>query len=322
MLDTDCNAGSACFNNTCITDPSAGQGCIPDVWTGVGSFTNLNTYHNILGLQPDPNATAAAIPTMTNALGAEAPFQPSHCIADPALCPNDNQLNCSGGGTVGCPGFRADAVRIYVQITDADDQCTGAECANFTAASAGAALQSSGIKFVSLYGTDDNTGIGTPQSVAQNIGIASNTLQINGQPYTYLAVDANVVPNAVTAILTLAKQQNLYATIADADDPSDAFDATQFIDYLEVNLSGGNCNPVAPQGDEDSDGHKDSFPQLQPGKSVCWDLHAVNNQSFVMPTAFPQLFKATLTVYGDGSPLDTRDVYFLVPPEITIIPPA
>jgi hypothetical protein len=35
-----------------------------------------------------------------------------------------------------------------------------------------------------------------------------------------------------------------------------------------------------------------------------------------MPTRSPQVFKALLTVRGDGSPLDTRDVYFLVPPTI------
>lgn len=38
----------------------------------------------------------------------------------------------------------------------------------------------------------------------------------------------------------------------------------------------------------------------------------------VMPTADPQVFRARLTVRGDGSPLDDRIVYFLVPPRIRI----
>lgn len=34
-------------------------------------------------------------------------------------------------------------------------------------------------------------------------------------------------------------------------------------------------------------------------------------------TREPQMFKAVITVFGDGvTALDTRDVYFLVPPEI------
>jgi hypothetical protein len=35
----------------------------------------------------------------------------------------------------------------------------------------------------------------------------------------------------------------------------------------------------------------------------------------VMPTASPQLFRAQVDVIGDGvTVLDTRDVYFVVPP--------
>jgi hypothetical protein len=47
---------------------------------------------------------------------------------------------------------------------------------------------------------------------------------------------------------------------------------------------------------------------------VCWRLVSKQNTT-VMPTSAPQLFKATVTVYGDGiTQLDQRDVYFLVPP--------
>ena len=35
-----------------------------------------------------------------------------------------------------------------------------------------------------------------------------------------------------------------------------------------------------------------------------------------MPEASPLVFEAELTVYGDGSPLDSRTVFFLVPPVI------
>ncbi|APR80859.1 internalin, putative [Minicystis rosea] len=321
QLDTDCTAGNVCFENACITDPLAGAGCIPNLWTGVGRFDDLNSYHNLLSLQSDPVATANAVPG-TGGGGNEAPFQPSVCIADPTKCPNAANKNCTAGG-VGCPSFRTDAVRIYVQITDADNQCSGAECANFTKTTAGDALKAAGINFVSLYGTDDDAGTGTPQSVAQDIGIAAGSVDQNNNPFVYPAIDAAVVTNAVTAIRNIARGKSLNVTIGSADDTSDTVDALQFIDYLVVNTSGvGACTNVTPVADTNSDGHDDAFPSLKPGIPVCWDLHPVMQNTTVQPTTAPQLFRAKLTVYGDGSPLDSRDVYFLVPPKkIEIGPP-
>jgi hypothetical protein len=321
LIDTDCGQDQVCFNNGCITDPLFGEGCIPDLWTGVGTWNVLNTYRNLLSLQPDPVVTANAVPANTGSGAAEAPFQPPVCISDPALCPNALNMSCTAGG-VGCPAFRQEAVRIYAQITDADQQCSGVECANFTAATAGAALQASDIKFMSLYGTDDSGGIGTPQSVATDIAIASNTLDQNGQPFVYLAIDQAVVQNAVTAIRNIARGKALNVTIGAADDASDAVDALQFINYLEVNISGiGSCTNVDPVADTNGDGYNDAFPVLLPGTPVCWDVHPVPVNTTVPPEKYPQLYRAILTVYGDGSPLDNRDVYFLIPPNKVVIEP-
>lgn len=319
-LDSDCPMGSICFSDTCVQDPNEGAGCIPDLWTGVGRFDQLNTYRNLLSIQPNPVLTANAIPS-TGGGSAEAPFQPPVCISNPLLCPGNTQMQCSATG-IGCPGFRDEAIRIYVQVTDADDQCSGATCSQFNAVTAGDALEAAGIEFVSLYGTDDATGAGTPQSVAESIGIEAGTVNVSGLPFTYLAVDANVTANAVTAILELARGKALNTTIEATDDPSDAVDATQFIDYLEVNISGMNeCDVVNPTADTNADSYDDAFPVLYPGKKVCWDVNPVLENTTVMPTAEPQIYKAVLTVRGDGSPLDQRDVYFLVPPENVIITP-
>jgi len=322
--DAECGASEVCFSGACITDPAVGQGCIPDLWTGIGIWDELNTYANLLSIQPDPVQTANAIPSMTLGGADEAPYQPPVCIADPTLCPNAEDMSCAGAG-VGCPGFRQGAVRIYVQITDADQQCYGAECSNFTAATAGAALQSADIKFVSLYGTDDNGGQGSPATVATEIALASGTVDVNGDPFVYQAVDQAVVQNAVTAIRDIARGSPLNVTIgaADAADAGDTVDAVQFIDYLEVNISGmGTCTAVDPVADTDADTHGDAFPSLLPGIPVCWDLHPVLQNTTVEPSDEPQLYRAVLTVYGDGSPLDERDVYFLIPPnKIEIEPP-
>jgi len=89
-----------------------------------------------------------------------------------------------------------------------------------------------------------------------------------------------------------------------------------------VNISGqGNCTNVSPTADTDANGYDDSCPVLLGGTPVCWDVVPVQSQSTVPPTEDPQLFEAKLTVYGDGSPLDSRRVFFLVPPEGITPPP-
>jgi hypothetical protein len=66
--------------------------------------------------------------------------------------------------------------------------------------------------------------------------------------------------------------------------------------------------------DSDTDGHLDTFMDVEPGTPVCFDIVARMNDT-VMPTDRPQLFRALVDVLGDGiTVLDTREVFFLVPP--------
>ena len=295
-------------------DPVA-TGCLPDVWTGVGTFDELDTFRNRLSLQPDASATASAIPAGTGGGSAEAPIQAAACVADGANC-NNSTKNCTAGG-VGCPSFRNEAVRIYVQITDADDQCSGSRCATFTAAFAGSELARQGIKFISLVGTDDSGGRGTPDSIARAIGTAAGSLDGAGAPFVYLAIDGAVVDEAVNAVHALVNSP-FRVTIAAADEPGDDGDALQFIDHLEVNVSGvGACTAVTPTEDTNADTFDDAFPALRPGTPVCWDVVPLRNTT-VESAAVPLVYRARLTVSADGSPVDERVVYFLIPPHIEI----
>jgi hypothetical protein len=332
-IDSDCGTGSICFNGGCVEDPlvaNGGAGCVPDMWTGVGRFNNCNTYKNTLHLQPDPVATASAVGNIGPG-SAEAVVQAPACVANPNICSNNPGCSSYPGvqNPVGCPGYRSDAVRILISITDADNQ--GGTCGGSVPSiqTTGDALQAAGIKFVSLWGTGDD-GAGTlcttPQQCAEQIGIASGTVDKNNQPFAYPALDAAVVNATKQAVLEIVRGVPLNVTIQATDAPNDAGDALQFLDYLEVNISGvGSCTNVSPVADTDGDGHNDAFPALLGGTPVCWNVHPVKSQSTTPPTTKPQLFRAVLTVYGDGSPLDSRDVYFLVPPkpaEIPVQPPA
>jgi hypothetical protein len=328
-IDSDCAMGTICFQGTgtCVQDPLLNAGCVPDLWTGVGRFDNCNTYVNLQFLNPDPVATAAQLNYGLSG-GTEAVVQSPACVADPAtFCSNAEQCGAHPNvpNPVGCPGYRPDAVRILIYISDADNQggTCGGQVPNI--ATTGNALQAVDIKFVGLWGTGDD-GAGTlcttPQNCMTQLGTAAGTLDINNQPFVYPALDQQVVQATQQAVLDIVRGVPLDVTIAADDAPNDAGDSLQFLDYLEVNVSGtGNCTMVTPTADYDADTHDESFPSLLGGTPVCWDVHPVQMQSTTPPADQPLLFQAVLTVTGDGSPLDSRNVYFLVPPKEAKIPP-
>ncbi|MEM9488280.1 MAG: VWA domain-containing protein, partial [Myxococcota bacterium] len=68
--------------------------------------------------------------------------------------------------------------------------------------------------------------------------------------------------------------------------------------------------------DSDGEGNPDAYVDILPGTPVGWRLLPKMNDS-IIPTEEPQLFTAQIDVYGDDvTILDTRNVFFLVPPEI------
>lgn len=311
-VDQDCETNGVCFDGACIRDPLLAPGCVPNLWTGVGHWYDRNTFRNLVSLQSNPLTTAAAIDPPSLPGGSEAVFQAAECVADGVMC-SSPMKNCAASG-VGCPGFRDNAVRILIQISDADNQCSS--CAQWTAMSAGLALMAKGIKFIGLYGTDDNssTNPATPADDSRSIGIAAGSISPSGQPFVYSAVDSQVVPQTGTAVLNILNSLPLNVTLAPSEMPNDHGDALRFIDHLVVNTSGGQCTNVMQTVDTNADGYHDAFPRLTPGTRVCWDVVPIASNTIAPAMTEPQLFIARITVNGDGSPLDQRDIFFLVPP--------
>jgi hypothetical protein len=326
LIDENCPASMVCFRGECIRDPGLGVGCVPDLWTGCGVFNDCNTYDNQMHLQADPQATANALNAEGYPGGSEAVFQSVACVANPATyCSNDEHCSADPNvaNPVGCPGYRPDAVRILVQVTDAGNQ--GSSCMS-NVALAGAALSDAAvdIKYVGIYGTQDDGGspCGNAATCTTQIGTAAGTVDINGDPFVYSAFDAAIVAATQQAVMDIVRGVPLRVTIAAMDEPDDAGDSLQFLDYLEVNVTGqDNCTFVTPTEDTDANLHDDAFPALLGGTPVCWNVIPVPINTTVPPTDEPQLFRARLTVYGDGSPLDSRVVYFLVPPKPAEVPP-
>jgi hypothetical protein len=170
-----------------------------------------------------------------------------------------------------------------------------------------------GITFIGVWS-------GTPTSAERadlvTVATGSGSFDRLGAPLVFNGTDAAVVPVVTAAINEIVEGVPLRITIDAADLPDDAGDAIQFIDHLEANVSGGTCSMIPTEDVPPPALARQLFPAVTPGTPVCFDVVPVAMNTTVMPEASPLVFEAELTVYGDGSPLDSRTVFFLVPPEI------
>ena len=137
-------------------------------------------------------------------------------------------------------------------------------------------------------------------------------LQVVGAADDLIAVEEDVDvdrPRRVAAGLRGARGPDASQRILDA--------VQAFVDRVVANTTAGApCVAGLPAVDTNGDGSLDRFTDVNPGTIVCFDVVPKMNTT-VMPTAAPQLFRAVLTVQGDGvTTLDTRDVYFIVPPAL------
>lgn len=303
--DSECSGGQVCsaFSGTCIEDPGTSR-CLLSPYTGAGYYEA--EYRNLLSLQPSAAATSTAL-GFTTFGGTENLYRATWGVADPVASPGV-EVDCAAPapGFIGCPAFREDAVRILVTFTDEDSD--GSE----TPMQAGDALYDAGVTFIGVWaGTPGNT----QREALVNLAVASRSLSSTRAPLVYDGSDASVVPAVTAAINEIVEGVPLRITIEAADEPGDAGDALPFIDHLETNTSGGRCPALGALEDTDGDGFSDAFAAVLPGTPVCWDVIPAQNDT-VEPSTEPLVFRARLTVRGDGSPLDSRIVYFLVPPRI------
>jgi hypothetical protein len=252
--------------------------------------------------------------------GSEAPFQPSSCVADPALCPAIAMtMGCASAGA-GCPGFGAAPLRMYLQLTDADQQCVGVSCASYTAATAGAALYDAGIAFAGLWaGEGDTAGIGTALGVAQSIAVAAGSIDAGANPLTYNALDAAAPTALRDAIRGVAYDRLVKLSLRIDDFPNDAVDVRAFFARAEaVSLDTAECDvsarPLLDLQPPGGDGTPDSFDTTL-GPRRCWRIDAIANNTLVAPLPGGSVYygRATLLL-NDVTELDSRVISVVVPP--------
>ncbi len=316
--------------------------CIPDVQSGIITFGDAqNTYELVKtiddnNIPADPGAdnmcTYELLPT--NAYGgSEEPISAMRAGIT-GSCDTDNTR-------IGRACFRPGALHLMLLITD-EDLNEDSLYNNFQPAYDD--LIAGGVRVIVDFGqgsSSEMSNLFNPLASAQSAGMdlvpELDITNLNISACSNLGSDpfynnhamvqggnANAGPALSCAVQAVGAYlpQDVEAVVL--NDPNNIsvdgtpVDASQaFIDYIEVHMAGDSTCPSGYQAvDTNSDGHPDKFEGILPGNPVCWKIHSKENIS-IPPATVPQMFMATIEVYGTGGALlDSRDVYFLVPPYI------
>ena len=325
---------------------------IPNVWFGAGIYdqcpfvdfcTTSGTpvgIDNLQSLASDEGLTLTALESISGITcnGANEPYIGSLWLlatGDTSRWPRLDPVDCPDpAAPIGYPCFRTGAIPIIVQFGDEHfyDQSYLQGCEDFPLFAAMIdALNAIHARYIGIGSSAemwDSNGL-------QDTCVGTGSVNAAGDPLAFrISSDGTGLGlQVVEAIQMLATQVPMEIGTRPrdvVDGPEDDVDATVFIDRIVPNETGGVEDPENPGvfcvaglevADRNGDGVDDVFTSVLPGTPVCFDIFPAMNTS-VQPESEPLLFSAEIQVIGNGvTVLDTRVVYFLVPPDIEIIGP-
>ena len=315
------------------------RGEIPDVFIGNGFFKDYPVspygggtdvaYRNCQNVTGDRATAVSGLDCYSVSGGADGPESHTAALWSTATgmaLPGRSGLSAAAVcpmGTFGYPCFRSGAVPIVVLISDItahngpgganaySDGTIGGHAPTYDEAIA--ALTAANVRVIGIgQGSGGRTHL---EAFARDSGAVDGT----GAPLYSTWSGGAIGATVLNQIRILSNQTRFDISIAYQDDASDAVESFgAFVDHIEANTAGDaarGCEPL-PAIDSNGDGFLDTFQGVTAGQRVCFDIIVKENVT-VMPTSMPQLFRGTLRVLGDGfTELDSRDVFFLVPPVI------
>ncbi|AKF10147.1 vWA domain-containing protein [Sandaracinus amylolyticus] len=328
LIDTTGSMGVPIDNvRTSLSTPVVGiidrvRATIPEAWFGVGQVKDFDDPF-VFRNETDITSDAARAQLGVNALspsgggdGPEGQVPSLYAVASGSeILLTPARTDCPAR-TYGWPCFREDAVPIVVLVTDAPfhngpDGSFGYPSYTRYPQMRDAIVRRR-IRVIGVAIADDAI------DHLEAIALDSGAVDAASVPLVSRAFDGNVDGVVVEQVDTLAEASRFDISAELRDDPADAVDARIFVDRLEARTAGDEargCVALAAV-DTDADGFADMFPRVGSRRRVCFDLVARANTT-VRATREPQLYGATVRVLGDAyAELDTRRVFFLVPPEI------
>jgi hypothetical protein len=356
--DGICHAGEQPAVTGCIPSIQTGVGvfgtssggtsaqCLP---TSGGSCDQTKSghlsYRNLQSIQGDPQVTKAALPSQCWGNGCWEPglaaifhtvtgmgtasataagyTMPALAADEPAACP---------AGYRGYPCFRPDSLPIILLIGDEPfSQCylpdggSANNCNSSTKTTmsprsfpiVAGAVNALGAKIIGVKGSG---ALAELTADMEELGKETGSVNAAGVPYVYSGADAAAGTAIAAAVRELTSTLPLDLSVTIEDDPSDSVEAVAaFVDHLETFTPGTTeCQAWPDQHDSNADGRNDEYLGVPPGFPVCWKIVVKQNDT-VPATSEVQIFKAIVKLRGNISTLlDTRIVYFVVPPDLPI----
>ena len=349
--------GAICSESKrCIANPTSGEGCFSDMWTGFGTWGNMNTYRNWESMSSDSSGIVNTLAKFAGEPGCnffkgydgvnEYHFSYQMCnenLVQPPMCAVFKTQYCSprtyypmncyaGADRKGCAGFRNAAIKIIVQAGDeANDENSSSYYTTtiggtqylFTKNQAqnwGAKLKAEKIRYVGLYGSTSTLNYGMKQ-LARGAGSCAKTDCTNEtvvpDSQLYLTSITNTNLNTQAVAMIREIAKNMPIQITTEKADIDA-NASKLIEKLVLNKSGATVQgrKCTNITNTVTTGNLPGIKDLLPGTSVCYDVIPVQYQSIFPATTEPQVKKARVYVKGDGSVLNSGIAYFLIPPVI------
>ena len=342
MVDTTGSMGGEIENlqdSLSLTIIPGVRGLIDDVWFGVGGFddypvnpfgwTGDRVFYQEQRMTSSTTAAQSAVGRLTVHDGNDRPE--SHVPALWAIATGSGlgpsyllaQTLC-GVDEYGYPCFRDDSIPIVVLISDApfhndaggNDPYSGISPTPPSYSTALTQLTNASIKVLGV-----NSGDSLSRDDLQRLARDTGATDKYGSDMVFnIPADGDGLGDqVVNAIRALATNVPMAVSTRAVDDDSDLVDATIFIDHIVPNTLGDpfeGCEGGLAAEDTDIDGWDDTFTSVLPGTMVCFDIYVKMNET-VEPIEEPQIYLCDIEVLGDGvTVLDTRVVYFLIPPVI------
>ncbi len=310
--------------------------CIPDLHAGLGGigYRTNQPFRHYLSIQQSPNFAGTDVPNVggqntdeplvfgvwtaiSNATSGQANSNYGCGLA--LVQPN---TTCPTGQHYGQACFRPGSLPVIVLATDEPALETGADttpCPGWNeVVRASMTDPMRKAKLVGVYGSSPlGMTISNLMTMARETG-AVDASAGTPVPLVFDGADARAADAIGDGIRALVRGIPLDMKAIAVDQPGDSVDArATFVDYLEtLQLGTAKCANGLTDADSDADGRDDQFLGVRAGVGLCWKL-AIKPNTTVPEIDAPQLFRARIDVLGDCvTVVDSRDVFFLVPPRL------
>ncbi len=314
---------------------------VSDIAFGVGRFEDFpvepfgtatdRPFRLLTAITTQENLVTSAVASLDQPLGngadipesgAEALYQIATGEGFPGLVP-ELAGPAPGGGSLGGAGFRSDALRVVVHVTDAPSHTP----ADYGRAVSGAhsldeaieAMNALGIRGLGISsgeaarGDLERVAIGTgavadPEDGVCRTGVGGTSrAPVSGRCPLVFDVNPDGTGLATVVVDAIA---DLLATVQYEEVWGETDDALGFVRHIEAI----DADPMADVTLADlrpTDEVDDTFQGVRPGTRL--RFRAVLRNELIPPADYDQYFNLTLRVVGDGVTLLTRTLRVLVP---------